>query len=1089
MDQGTPPNFYLTVCLYVSFYFLFFSSATPHLVLSNIPTEQELHNNRRAKTFSEQLDPFLAATRHAHATQQVKGIAKAKAKATVGTVRGYHSRQHSKNPSSSSTASRSVGTSSSRTHSRQHSRQHSLQKSIHNRHQDHTSLANDFPLPGNYFAGPSSSSSSHTLTDPPPTNSPVHRDFQLTQCRRGRERTGLYHQQNSLQRLLQQLHLAQDPSLSSLHPQNYKSPQPRLYQSRTSKFPRANQNRYYHFYPQDKSLFRTKMDTTVTHTSNAPSGMPSSESNPASAVSPTSPIPGVQSDFQPHHEKRTSIGWADGKQMAPTQDSQPRQQVQPHQQQQASPRTTTHAIYEQPSEHVQIQQHQQHQQQQQQQQGSTQKPAQGPVQGQGAPISTQKTSSTRTRYDCPLEESVTPSTLLAHLRLLRLVQSLVIVDDEDLDFLFLIRSEERYLMYLDMLQQLQPPSHSVPLPPLDVALMWTVHMLAPYRYYEDLLRSYSPHLLNYSFPLERYVASVDIEDPTTKHEAFKSSKEMWRQLYPEEAFDLDKNDTNRMFEIQCLWCGGTNVMDSSTYIKFRIDGMPIDCAGCGSQCSLETLSSKRLWDGIEAFRSDSSALLAGSLLSPYSGTPDVLTAQNEHRHLFFHPRIQFGLDQSSASLNCSWPKVIEAFQDMGPDQYYGIRPTTLARIMSSYMGLVEERLSIDLVAGALRQRDFQKAMMITGGQAWCQPQVLQRTLDRYKKFMLLARAESKHSGGKSAPVAIVGGGHPGAVDVTAGEVTAALSSGGMGVGGQPGRHALVPTLDIDLAWHTHMLSPPHYRQYQILHYGRVLNHDDTVQATSIMTKQDFVRTAELWQELYQERYSSQEISWRGQFVLTPEKLCAGVCFPPYGVYLIWKSWRSKRRAKRLNRVGKESKDKERQRRDSDADMNEKGSTSTSSARASVDNYRQKAVASLSEKNPELQIEELSVTPENDSNVEIYAGQASGHDAKGKGRVENGDHVAVVTDTQAPIGDVAMQGQGGSQQQQQQPNQSHHKNLTPALGLDGRLSNWNGDTAGPDGQASCSSGACVMSPWNELQDLVPYADIQPQQQRELRRERT
>ncbi|KAF9129738.1 hypothetical protein BG015_004108, partial [Linnemannia schmuckeri] len=219
---------------------------------------------------------------------------------------------------------------------------------------------------------------------------------------------------------------------------------------------------------------------------------------------------------------------------------------------------------------------------------------------------------TRTRYEskCHLEESVAPPTLLAHLRLLRLVQSLVIVEDEDLDFLFLIRSEERYLMYLDLLQQLQPPPHAVPLPPLDVALMWTVHMLAPFRYHEDLLRSYSPHLLNYAFPLERYVAAVDIEDPTTAHEAFQPCKEMWHQLYPEEAFDLDKEDTTRMFDIQCLWCDGTNVMDSSTYIKFRIDGMSIDCAGCGSQCSLETLSSKRLWDGIEAYRADSSILLA-----------------------------------------------------------------------------------------------------------------------------------------------------------------------------------------------------------------------------------------------------------------------------------------------------------------------------------------------------------------------------------------------------------------------------------------------------------------------------------------------
>ncbi|KAG0264322.1 hypothetical protein BG011_007070 [Mortierella polycephala] len=652
-------------------------------------------------------------------------------------------------------------------------------------------------------------------------------------------------------------------------------------------------------------------------------------------------------------------------------------------------------------------------------------------------------------------ETVTPPTLLAHLRLLRLVQSLVIVDDEDLDFLFLIRSEERYLMYLDLLQQLQPPANSVPLPPLDVALMWTVHMLAPYRYYEDLLRSYSPHLLNYSFPLERYVTSVDIEDPTTNHEAFRSCKEMWHQLYPEEAFDLDKEDTNRMFEIQCLWCGGTNVMDSSTYIKFRIDGMSIDCAGCGSQCSLETLSSKRLWDGIEAYRADSSVLLAGSLLSPWTGMPDAITAQREHHHLFFHPRIQFGLDQSSASLNCTWPKVIQAFQDMGPDQYYGIRSTTLARIMSSYMGLIEDRLSMDLVAGALRQRDFQRAMMVTGGLAWCQPQVLQRTLDRYKKFMLLARAESTHTG--------TNGGPSGSDFGAAGGKDLSNSSGG----GQPGRHALVPTLDIDLAWHTHMLSPPHYRQYQMVHYGRVLNHDDSVQATSTMTKQDFIRTAELWQELYQERYSSQH-TLHGRFAMTPERICAGVCFPPYGAYLIWRSWKAKRKDRKLNRAAEKrnkQEKKEKQRRDS-------GLSEKDVARPSMDSHDRQT----SEKNPDLQIEELSVALDNEL----------GYEAKGKGRAENEYEPDPSSEKNSNNGSSSPYAEGNTNQTSQE---QINRNLTPALGLDGRLSNWNGDAAGPDGQASCSSGACIMSPWNELQDMVPYVDMQPQQQRELRRERT
>ncbi|KAG0342800.1 hypothetical protein BG000_001130 [Podila horticola] len=691
--------------------------------------------------------------------------------------------------------------------------------------------------------------------------------------------------------------------------------------------------------------------------------------------------------------------------------------------------------------------------------------------GQGHSNGT-STLNTRTRYEpkCRLEDSVTPPTLLAHLRFLRFLQTLVIIDDEDLDFLFLIRSEERYLMFLDLLQQLQPPPAQVPLPPLDVALMWTVHMLAPFRYHEDLLRSYSPHLLNYAFPLERYVAAIDIENATTDNEAFAPSKEMWYQLYPDEHFDLDRNDTNRMFDIQCLWCSGTNIMDSSTFIKFRIDGIAIDCAGCGSQCSLETLSSKRLWDGIEAYRADSSILLAGSLLSPWSGAPDPIAAQREHHLLFFHPRIQFGLDQASVALNCSWPKVVQAFQDLGPDQYYGIRPTTLARIISSYMGLIEDRLSMDLVAGALRQRDFQKAMMITGGQAWCQPQVLQRSMDRYRRFMLLVRAEDREGGRKGA--------------IKKGRKSKKDKYPGATAGDEGGRQALVPTLDIDLAWHTHMLSPPLYRQYQLAHYGRVLNHDDSVQSTSSMTKQDFIRTAELWQDVYDERYSSQQ--WEvGRFLWTPEKICAGVCFPPLGLFFVWKSWKSKRAIKKSLKFKNKSKVKSKQRQGDNLSWLEQsfeGSQQQTTSQDSGAGIHQRS--GLDEKSGEEGIHEtgLSLTHHDSQEIEDLAISPS--------LLEKGKGVEMV-----PLSPMSEQDHlrdtkrdsGSHGSNKDSPDST--RRISQAIGLDGRVSNWNGETTGPDGQASCSSGACMMSPWNEVQDLAPYVDFQQQQQRELRNQRT
>ncbi|KAG2230520.1 hypothetical protein INT48_008325 [Thamnidium elegans] len=38
----------------------------------------------------------------------------------------------------------------------------------------------------------------------------------------------------------------------------------------------------------------------------------------------------------------------------------------------------------------------------------------------------------------------------------------------------------------------------------------------------------------------------------------------------------------------------------------------------------------------------------------------------------------------------------------------------------------------------------------------------------------------------------------------------------------------VPTIDVDLVWHTHMLHPKNYRQFSIKHLKRVINHDDNI---------------------------------------------------------------------------------------------------------------------------------------------------------------------------------------------------------------------------------------------------------------------
>jgi hypothetical protein len=67
---------------------------------------------------------------------------------------------------------------------------------------------------------------------------------------------------------------------------------------------------------------------------------------------------------------------------------------------------------------------------------------------------------------------------------------------------------------------------------------------------------------------------------------------------------------------------------------------------------------------------------------------------------------------------------------------------------------------------------------------------------------------------------------------------------------------LVPTLDIDLLWHTHQLSPVAYDKYCKTHIGRRINHVDTIRTTKRSTGED--DTARLWATRYGESYFDPE---------------------------------------------------------------------------------------------------------------------------------------------------------------------------------------------------------------------------------------
>jgi hypothetical protein len=68
---------------------------------------------------------------------------------------------------------------------------------------------------------------------------------------------------------------------------------------------------------------------------------------------------------------------------------------------------------------------------------------------------------------------------------------------------------------------------------------------------------------------------------------------------------------------------------------------------------------------------------------------------------------------------------------------------------------------------------------------------------------------------------------------------------------------LAPTLDIDLFWHLHMLSPVAYHRDCMRHFGRLLDHDGGFgkgPGELELLKEVFLRTERYWEEAYHEPY-------------------------------------------------------------------------------------------------------------------------------------------------------------------------------------------------------------------------------------------
>ncbi|CAG8476161.1 884_t:CDS:2, partial [Scutellospora calospora] len=72
---------------------------------------------------------------------------------------------------------------------------------------------------------------------------------------------------------------------------------------------------------------------------------------------------------------------------------------------------------------------------------------------------------------------------------------------------------------------------------------------------------------------------------------------------------------------------------------------------------------------------------------------------------------------------------------------------------------------------------------------------------------------------------------------------------------------LVPTIDINLCWHTHMLYATNYRNFTKKYTGKIINHDDKISKSILFD--NFKQTSDIWYKNFNELYIHDNLNSRG----------------------------------------------------------------------------------------------------------------------------------------------------------------------------------------------------------------------------------
>ncbi|KAL9131574.1 MAG: hypothetical protein Q9217_000531 [Psora testacea] len=379
------------------------------------------------------------------------------------------------------------------------------------------------------------------------------------------------------------------------------------------------------------------------------------------------------------------------------------------------------------------------------------------------------------------------------------------------------------------------------LPPIDVIMVWHAYQLNPRDFLEDCIRYGKLGFWRAGFPWAPINACIDNDTfqfkPTekAKHNWKFKTGYAWDSLEDSGDAILTCPKCKKFVKVPWTGCNREGAWDDDCRTSlgdiargFADKAMKVQCNNCHIYTSHEDLK-------LAKFRNDIEALMIhdypmpGTILN-LKGIPETPKDLVRHEPLFPNRLLKTsGSLYANVRTRTTPGKPLESMDGIRTEIEDALKSKSAIRVANhSYNSRLrkEERIAIrrmmsrywgnsspfalDLIGAVIRQGSFiEKMHAIDWIHSPAAPSTMKRLITKYQRYIDIINA-------------------------------------------YPNQIA-VPTLDVDLAWHTHQLSPPAYYDYTVSRTGVFIDHDDKIDETKLSTA--FEWTSKTYQKLYKELYS------------------------------------------------------------------------------------------------------------------------------------------------------------------------------------------------------------------------------------------